>query len=296
MENKMSKIAVITDSNAGFTRQEAEKLGIFVVPMPFMIGDETFFEGITLSREQFYEKMASGANIVTSQPSPSDVMNIWDKALEEYDEVVHIPMSSGLSGSCQSARMLADDYDGKVEVVNNQRISVTQKRSVLDALEMAEAGMSAAQIREELEHVKYESSIYIMLDTLHYLKKGGRVTPAAAAVGTLLRIKPVLQIKGERLDAFSKARTIAQGRNIMINAMKHDIETLYGGLDKETVWLYAVHANVPDQFAEFSAEVRAAFPGFNVQDDVLSLSIACHIGPGALAIACSKKIPFDKNI
>ena len=292
----MSKIAVITDSNAGFTRQEAEKLGIFVVPMPFMIGDETFFEGITLSREQFYEKMASGANIVTSQPSPSDVMSIWDKALEEYDEVVHIPMSSGLSGSCQSARMLADDYDGKVEVVNNQRISVTQKRSVLDALEMAEAGMSAAQIREELEHVKYESSIYIMLDTLHYLKKGGRVTPAAAAVGTLLRIKPVLQIKGERLDAFSKARTIAQGRNIMINAMKHDIETLYGGLDKETVWLYAVHANVPDQFAEFSAEVRAAFPGFNVQDDVLSLSIACHIGPGALAIACSKKIPFDKNI
>ena len=296
MENKMSKIAVITDSNAGFTRQEAEKLGIFVVPMPFMIGDETFFEGITLSREQFYEKMASGANIVTSQPSPSDVMSIWDKALEEYDEVVHIPMSSGLSGSCQSARMLADDYDGKVEVVNNQRISVTQKRSVLDALEMAEAGMSAAQICEELEHVKYESSIYIMLDTLHYLKKGGRVTPAAAAVGTLLRIKPVLQIKGERLDAFSKARTIAQGRNIMINAMKHDIETLYGGLDKETVWLYAVHANVPDQFAEFSAEVRAAFPGFNVQDDVLSLSIACHIGPGALAIACSKKIPFDKNI
>lgn len=296
MENKMSKIAVITDSNAGFTRQEAEKLGIFVVPMPFMIGDETFFEGITLSREQFYEKMASGANIVTSQPSPSDVMSIWDKALEEYDEVVHIPMSSGLSGSCQSARMLADDYDGKVEVVNNQRISVTQKRSVLDALEMAEAGMSAAQIREELEHVKYESSIYIMLDTLHYLKKGGRVTPAAAAVGTLLRIKPVLQIKGERLDAFSKARTIAQGRNIMINAMKHDIEILYGGLDKETVWLYAVHANVPDQFAEFSAEVRAAFPGFNVQDDVLSLSIACHIGPGALAIACSKKIPFDKNI
>ena len=292
----MSKIAVITDSNAGFTRQEAEKLGIFVVPMPFMIGDETFFEGITLSREQFYEKMASGANIVTSQPSPSDVMSIWDKALEEYDEVVHIPMSSGLSGSCQSARMLADDYDGKVEVVNNQRISVTQKRSVLDALEMAEAGMSAAQICEELEHVKYESSIYIMLDTLHYLKKGGRVTPAAAAVGTLLRIKPVLQIKGERLDAFSKARTIAQGRNIMINAMKHDIETLYGGLDKETVWLYAVHANVPDQFAEFSAEVRAAFPGFNVQDDVLSLSIACHIGPGALAIACSKKIPFDKNI
>ena len=291
----MSKIAVITDSNAHITPQEAEKFGISVVPMPFTIGDETFYEGINLSREEFYEKMESGANIVTSQPLPSDVMSIWDEALKTHDEVVYIPMSSGLSGSCQSARMLADDYDGKVQVVNNQRISVTQQRSVLDALEMAEAGMNAAQIREELEHVKYESSIYIMLDTLYYLKKGGRITPAAAAVGTLLRIKPVLQIKGERLDAFSKARTMNQGKNIMINAMKHDIETLYGGTDKENVWLYAVHGNVPDQFAEFSQEVRAAFPGFNVQDDVLSLSIACHIGPGALAIACSKKIPLHKD-
>ena len=291
----MSKIAVITDSNAHITPQEAEKLGISVVPMPFMIGDETFYEGITLSREEFYAKLESGASIVTSQPSPSDVMKIWDDALKTHDEVVYIPMSSGLSGSCQSARMLADDYDGKVQVVNNQRISVTQKRSVLDALEMADMGMSAAQIREELEHVKYESSIYIMLDTLYYLKKGGRITPAAAAVGTLLRIKPVLQIKGERLDAFSKARTLNQGKNIMINAMKHDIETLYGGTDKENVWLYAVHGNVPDQFAEFSQEVRAAFPAFNVQDDVLSLSIACHIGPGALAIACSKKIPLHKE-
>lgn len=291
----MSKIAVITDSNAHITPQEAEKLGISVVPMPFTIGDETFYEGINLSREEFYEKMESGAVIVTSQPSPSDVMKIWDEALKTHDEVVYIPMSSGLSGSCQSARMLADDYDGKVQVVNNQRISVTQKRSVLDALEMAEMGMNAAQIREELEHVKYESSIYIMLDTLHYLKKGGRITPAAAAVGTLLRIKPVLQIKGERLDAFSKARTMNQGKNIMINAMKHDIETLYGGTDKENVWLYAVHGNVPDQFAEFSREVRAAFPAFRVQDDVLSLSIACHIGPGALAIACSKKIPLRND-
>ena len=291
----MSKIAVITDSNAHITPQEAEKLGISVVPMPFTISDETFYEGINLTREEFYEKMESGASIATSQPSPSDVMSIWDEALKTHDEVVYIPMSSGLSGSCQSARMLADDYDGKVQVVNNQRISVTQKRSVLDALEMAEMGMSAAQIREELEHVKYESSIYIMLDTLYYLKKGGRITPAAAAVGTLLRIKPVLQIKGERLDAFSKARTMNQGKNIMINAMKHDIETLYGGTDKENVWLYAVHGNVPDQFAEFSQEVRAAFPAFNVQDDVLSLSIACHIGPGALAIACSKKIPLHKE-
>ena len=291
----MSKIAIITDSNAHITPEESRSLGIPVVPMPFTIGEDTFYEGINLSRKEFYARMESGASIITSQPSPSDVMSIWDKALETHDEVVYIPMSSGLSGSCQSARMLAEDYDGKVQVVNNQRISVTQKRSVLDAVEMAEMGMSAAEIREELEHVKYESSIYIMLDTLYYLKKGGRITPAAAAVGTLLRIKPVLQIKGERLDAFSKARTMNQGKNIMINAMKHDIETLYGGTDKENVWLYAVQGNVPDQFAEFSQEVRAAFPAFKVQDDVLSLSIACHIGPGALAIACSKKIPLHKD-
>ena len=291
----MSKIAVITDSNAHVAPQEAQALGIGVVPMPFMIGEETYYEGITLTREAFYEKMAGGANIVTSQPSPSDVMKMWDDALKTHDEVVYIPMSSGLSGSCQSARMLADDYDGKVQVVNNQRISVTQKRSVLDAIEMSKMGMNAREIREELEHVRYESSIYIMLDTLYYLKKGGRITPAAAAVGSLLRIKPVLQIKGERLDAFSKARTINQGKNIMINAMKHDIDTLYGGTDRENVWLYAVHGNVPEAFAEFSQEVKAAFPAFHVEEDVLSLSIACHIGPGALAIACSKKIPFDKE-
>lgn len=291
----MSKIAVITDSNAHFTKEEEQALGISVVPMPFMIGEDTYYEGVNLNRDDFYAHMERGASIVTSQPSPSDVMRIWDKALETHDEVVYIPMSSGLSGSCQSARMLAEDYDGKVQVVNNQRISVTQKRSVQDALEMAERGMNAQEIREELEYVKYDSSIYIMLDTLHYLKKGGRITPAAAAVGTLLRIKPVLQIKGERLDAFSKARTLNQGKNIMINAMKHDIDTLYGGSDRENVWLYAVHANIPEQFAEFSQEVKAAFPGIRVQEDVLSLSVSCHIGPGALAIACSKKIPLDRR-
>ena len=286
----MSKIAVITDSNAHFTSDEVRELGISIVPMPFMIDEETYYEDITLTRKEFYARMEAGANIVTSQPSPSDVTAMWDKALLTHDEVVYIPMSSGLSGSCQSARMLADDYDGKVQVVNNQRISVTQKRSVLDALELAAQGMNAEEIRGKLELVKYESSIYIMLDTLHYLKKGGRITPAAAAIGSLLRIKPVLQIKGERLDAFSKARTLAQGKNIMINAMKHDIDTLYGGADNDNLWLYAVHGNVPEAFGEFAQEVRAAFPGITVQEDVLSLSVSCHIGPGALAIACSKKI------
>ncbi len=287
----MSKVAVITDSNSCITQYEAKEIGTTVVPMPFTIGGKTYFEDINLSREEFFQMQESDEEILTSQPSPADVMEIWDKALETHDQIVYIPMSSGLSGSCQSARLIAEDYDGKVEVVNNQRISVTQKASVLDAIALAEKGWSAQQIREELERVKFDASIYIMLDTLKYLKKGGRVTPAAAAIGSLLRIKPVLQIQGERLDAFSKARTEKQGKNIMINAMKHDIETQFGGVDTETCHLYSVHANVPEAFAAYREEVRSAFPNFNVDDGMLSLSICCHIGPGALAIACSKKMP-----
>ncbi len=282
----MPKIAVVTDSNSGISQKEADERGLSVVPMPFTINEKTYYEGVNLTREEFYQWMEDGADISTSQPTPSSVKEAWDKALESCDEIVHIPMSSGLSGSCQSAMLLAQDYGGRVQVVNNQRISVTLKRSVLDAREMAARGMTAAQIKDELERVKMEASIYIMLDTLTHLKKGGRITPAAAAVGSLLRIKPVLQIKGERLDAFSKARTLSQGKNVMISTMKHDIETLYDN----DVWLYAVQGYVPDRFAEFAAEVREAFPGREVEEDMLSLSIACHIGPGALAIACSKKI------
>lgn len=286
----MAKTAVITDSNSGISQDYAKELGISVIPMPFTINNETFLDGINLSREEFFQRMEEGADIVSSQPSPASVMQTWDKALETHDEVVYIPMSSGLSGSCQSAMMLSDDYEGRVQVVNNQRISVTMRRSVEDAIELVERGWNAQQIKEELERVKFDSSIYIMLDTLKYLKKGGRITPAAAAIGSLLRIKPVLQIKGERLDAFSKARTLAQGKNIMINAMRHDMETEYGGVNPNNIWLYAVQAQCPEPFAEYSKEVRAAFPDFPVIDDRLSLSICCHIGPGALAIACSKKI------
>lgn len=286
----MAKTAVITDSNSGITQDYAKQLGVEVIPMPFSIDNETYLEGINLSREEFFRRMEAGANIVSSQPSPATVLQVWDKALETHDDVVYIPMSSGLSGSCQSAMMLSDDYDGRVQVVNNQRISVTMKRSVEDAVELVAKGWNARQIREELEKVKFESSIYIMLDTLKYLKKGGRITPAAAAIGSLLRIKPVLQIKGERLDAFSKARTLAQGKNIMINAMKHDMETEYGGISPDNVWLYAVQAQCPGPFAEYVKEVRDAFPGFPVIEDQLTLSICCHIGPGALAIACSRKI------
>ena len=215
----MPRVAVITDSNSGITQMDAKNMGIDVVPMPFTIDDKTYYEDINLTREEFFQMMGDDKEILTSQPSPADLTNLWDKALEKNDQVVYIPMSSGLSSSCQNARMLANDYNGRVFVVNNQRISVTQKRSVEDALAFAANGMDAARIREILEKERFDASIYIMLDTLKYLKKGGRVTPAAAAIGTLLRIKPVLQIKGERLDAFSKARTLNQGKQIMINAI-----------------------------------------------------------------------------
>ena len=192
------KIAIITDSNSGITQAEAKDLGIIVLPMPFMIGEETFFEDITLTQEEFYEKLEGGTDVVTSQPSPESVLDLWKETLKEYDEIVHIPMSSGLSGSCQSALMLSEDFDGKVQVVNNQRISVTQRQSAMDAKMLAERDMNAAQIKEFLENDKFNSSIYIMLDTLYYLKKGGRITPAAAAIGTILKLKPVLTIQGDK--------------------------------------------------------------------------------------------------
>lgn len=225
------KIAIVTDSNSGITQAQAGELGVSVLPMPFMIDGETYFEDITLTQEQFYEKLAQGADISTSQPSPESVTDLWDSLLKEYDEIVHIPMSSSLSGSCQTAMMLAEDYEGKVQVVNNQRISVTQRQSALDALEMAKNGYSAVQIKEKLEETKEDSVIFITLDTLKYLKKGGRITPAAAALGTLLRIKPVLIIEGGKLDAFSKARTAKQAKTTMLTALAHEMEVRLGDKD-----------------------------------------------------------------
>ena len=218
------RTAIATDSNSGITQEQAAKLGIYVLPMPFMINGEMFYEGVNLTHEEFFKRMEEGADITTSQPSPGEVTDFWDKLLKEYDEILYIPMSSGLSGSCQTAIMLADDYDGKVQVVNNQRISVTQEQSALDARDLAAKGYEAAQIKEILERTKYESSIYITLTTLKYLKKGGRITPAAAALGTLLRIKPVLTIQGEKLDAFSKARTAKQAKTIMLTALAKDFK------------------------------------------------------------------------
>lgn len=287
----MLNIAIVTDSNSGITQAAGKEYGIHVLPMPFMIDGETFYEDISLTQEEFYEKLKSGAEISTSQPSPEAVMNLWDELLKDYDEIVHIPMSSGLSGSCQSALMLAEDYEGRVQVVNNQRISVTQRQSCLDAKLLVAKGMNAKEIKDFLEEDKFNSSIYIMLDTLYYLKKGGRITPAAAAIGTMLRLKPVLQIQGEKLDAFAKARTTTQGKTIMINAIRSDIETRFGGMTEDKhIWLEIAHSANEEAAKVYREEILKVFPGYDIHIDPLSLSVACHIGPGALAFACCRKI------
>ncbi len=289
--NCMSKIAIITDSNSGITQKEAEQLGIFVVPMPFMINGEDFFEDINLTQDQFYEKLAEDASVSTSQPTPESLLTLWDKVLKDYDQIIYIPMSSGLSGSCQSAYMLAqEEYEGKVFVIDNQRISVTQRQSALDAKAMADAGYTAEQIKDKLLEMALDASIYIMLDTLHYLKKGGRITPAAAALGTLLRLKPVLQIQGEKLDAFAKARTTAQGKSIMINAIKADIENRFGGMEAGDFLIAGAYTNNLEIAQEWKKEVEAAFPGHEMHMDPLSLSVGCHIGPGALAVTVTRKL------
>ena len=286
----MSKVIIMTDSNSGITQTQAKEMGVVVLPVPFYINEEMFYEDIDLSQEQFYEKLQAGGDIKTSMPLVGDVTDKWDELLKEYDEVVYIPMSSGLSSSCETAYMLSQDYDGKVEVVNNQRISVTMRQSVIDAKNLAEAGKSAKEIKDILEAAKFDSSIYIMVDTLTYLKKGGRITPAAAALGTLLKLKPVLQIQGEKLDAFAKARTVKQAKNIMIEAMKSDFEKRFDSADGRKINLEMAYTHDLEAALAFKEEVQAAFPENEIVLNPLSLSVSCHIGPGALAIACSKKI------
>lgn len=288
----MSRIAIVTDSNSGISQKEGDTLGISVLPMPFDINETTFYEDIDLSQSEFYEKLEEGADIATSQPSIDSLLTLWKNLLKEYDEVIHIPMSSGLSGSCETALALSRDFDGKIHVVNNQRISVTQRQSVLEAKQLADTGKSAEEIHKMLEDTKYDSSIYITVDTLKYLKKGGRITPAAAALGTFLKLKPVLQIQGEKLDAFAKARTMKQAKSIMMNAIKKDIELRFGGDGEEKkVWIQVAHSNNLAAAEELRQELMEFLPGYGeIYIGALSLSVACHIGPGALAIACTKKL------
>ena len=258
--------------------------------MPFMIDGNEFFEDISLTQQEFYGKMEEDMDISTSQPSPESIVELWEALLEEYDGIVHIPMSSGLSGSCQTALMLAEEFDGRVQVVNNHRISVTQRQSALDALEMAGKGMDAVQIKEVLERTGSESTIYITVDTLKYLKKGGRITPAAAALGTLLRLKPVLTIQREKLDAFAKARTMKQAKSMMISAIQHDLETRWDDKEGKKTHLEIAHTNCEEAALQLKEELLELFPDTDIHIDPLSLSVACHIGPGALAIAAVKKL------
>ncbi len=286
----MSKVAILTDSNSGITQSEAKDLGVYVLPMPFYFDGQLFYEDIDLTQEDFYTKLEESKEITTSMPLVGEVMDKWDELLEEYDEVVYIPMSSGLSSSCETAYMLSQDYDGKVVVADLQRISVTMKLSVLDAKRLADEGKSAAEIKEILEETKMDSFIYITVNTLDYLRKGGRLTPAVAAIGSLLKIKPVLQIRGEKLDKFAMARTMKQAKQTMLDAIEKNItEDLKDPTGENTVIAIA-HTNNYEAALEFKEEVLKRWPDREVWVDPLSLSVSCHIGPGSLAVTCTKRL------
>ena len=293
------KIAVVTDSNSGITQAQAKEMGVAVLPMPFMIDGETYYEDITLTQEQFYQRLKDNADIATSQPTPDSILKMWDKLLKEYDQIIHIPMSSGLSGSCSTAMMLAgeDEYEGKVFVVDNRRISVTQYQSVKDAQMLAAMGMDGTQIKKRLEETAADSVIFITVDTLKYLKKGGRITPAAAALGTLLKIKPVLIILGEKLDSFAKARTMKQAKTMMMNAIQKELDERLHDSGCKDCHLAIAHTDNEEAALEFQKEVKERFPDADVYMAPLSLSIACHIGPGSLAVTATRKMEeeHEKN-
>lgn len=285
----MKKIAIVTDSNSGITQEMGKTMGIHVIPMPFFIDGELFLEDITLTQEEFYKRLGDNSDISTSQPSPGEVMECWDELLKEYDEIVHIPMSSGLSSTCHAAQSLSQEYEGKVCVVDNQRISVTQKQSVEDAIVLRDAGKSASEIKEILEAEKLQASIYITVDTLKYLKKGGRVTPTAAALGTVLNLKPVLQIQGEKLDAFSKVRGWKAAKRTMLKAIEKDLEERFSEVREDMV-LGMAYTCSKEEAQEWKQEIAEKFPEYEIVEGPLSLSVACHIGPGAMAVTCMKKV------
>lgn len=285
----MGNVAIVTDSNSGISQAEGKELRIYVIPMPFLVDGKLYFEDVDMNKEQFYHFLENDADLSTSQPSPGDVMDLWDKLLKEYDEIVHIPMSSGLSASCSTAMGLARDYDGKVQVVDNQRISVTMQQSVMDAKHLVAAGKSAAQIKEILEKEALESSIYLMVDTLKYLKKGGRITPAAALLGSALNLKPILQIQGDKLDAYKKVRGVKAAKKNMLEAMKKDVEGRFSDyVTKGQLKLHVAYTTDEETARQWKEEVQSVFPDIAISRmDPLSFSVTCHTGPGVLAIAAS---------
>ncbi|MDO5702874.1 MAG: DegV family protein [Lachnospiraceae bacterium] len=288
------KVAIITDTNSGMTFEDASNHGIFLQSMPVIIDGKEYREGEDLDDEGFYRMLEDGAVVQTSQPAAGDVIDLWKDILCDYDEIVHIPMSSGLSGTCQSAMLYAQEFDGKVHVVDNKRISVTQRQSALDARAMADNGMSGSEIKAILEETGAQSHIYIMVDTLTYLKKGGRITPAAALIGGVLHLKPVLQIQGDKLDAFSKCRSVKNARKIMTEAVADGIEKEFGGVaysGTPGAWIGLAHTHNEAAALSYAEDTRAHFKGFDVHVDRLPISIACHIGPGSLALTCTKVLP-----
>lgn len=291
----MGKVAIVTDSNSGITNAAARELGIYILPMPFYINDKLYYEDISLTQEDFYKFLKDNAEISTSMPSLPDVTDLWDRLLKDYEAIVHIPMSSGLSGSCSAAQAIARDYEGKVFVVDNRRISITQKQSAIDAKALADAGWKAADIKQYLEDTAGDSSIYITLSTLYYLKKGGRITPAAAALGTLLRLKPVLQIQGAKLDAYAKSRTMKAARQTMLDAIRNDFTTrFHAEPDASDMHIMLAYSGVDLTEADsWREEVQSVYPNHTMFFDPLSLSVSCHIGDGAIAIACAKKLPDE---
>ena len=288
----MARVAVLTDSNSGITQEEAKKYGVYVLPTPFYINDRLYYEGIDLTGEKFYKMQASGAEIKTSMPIVGDVIDRWNELLADHDEIVYIPLSSGLSASCQTAISLAEEepFEGRVFVVNNQRISVTMKLSVYEAKHLAEERKTGAEIRDYLEQTKFDSTIYIMVDTLEYLKKGGRITPAAAAIGSLLRLKPVLQIQGEKLDAFAKARTVKQAREIMLEAILADLNDRFCDPQAKSCVLSLAYTKDLEQAEVMRDMIQERFPEKKICIDPLSLVVACHTGPGAIGVTATKSL------
>ncbi|MBQ5806671.1 MAG: DegV family protein [Lachnospiraceae bacterium] len=295
----MKSIGIITDSHSGITQEEAKQLGIWVLPMPFYIDGECYLEGINLTREEFFEKLEGGSAIATSQPSPADVCDVWDWALKEFEKVLYLPLSSGLSGSCETAMALARDeqYEGKILVVDHGQISTPLHQMVFDTLELIEKGYSAEQIKEILESGKDRMMIYIGVETLEYLKRGGRVTPAAAAIGSVLNIKPVLKLETGKLDSFKKCRGFSKVKKTMIEAMKQEMDTKFAdALADGQLRLLAASSADKEETENWVKEIEDAFPGMKVFCDPLSLGVSCHTGAGALGIGCSVAPEYKKTV
>lgn len=283
----MQKIGIVTDTNSGMTEQEAREAGVVLMAMPFTVNGRNYVENADMSYREFFERLAGGASVATSQPSPEDVARCWDSALERFDKIIYIPMSSALSGSCQSAMLFAGEYGARVLVADNRRISISQKQSVYDALKWRDAGLSAEQILQNLSDTALDASIYLTVDDLKYLKRGGRITPSVAAIGTVLNIKPVLQIQGGRLDTYKKVRGLHAAQNTMLSAVRDDLDTRFAGTD---MVLRTAYTGDPDVGRLWNAQVQEHFPQYDVTGDPLPISIACHVGPNVLALGLMKRI------